>query len=117
MNRPFTPFDIIWIKNVTSKTGQAYMNLPSDNFVLHFPTTHKTNAGSPLVGEIILVYQKINGKNVFTHLVTEKQKIDPAFDKFIKIYLEFLEISKLFRNESCIDFIEDVIFMWSLGSA
>jgi 5-methylcytosine-specific restriction endonuclease McrA len=74
MNRPFTPFDIIWIKNVTSKNGQAYMDVSSDNFVLHFPTKHKTNAGSPLVGEIILLYQKINGQKVFTYLVTPIDK-------------------------------------------
>lgn len=71
MNRPYTPFDIIWIKNVTNSiAGHAYMNLPNDNFILHFPTAHRTNAGSPHVDEIILLYQNVNGQRVFTHLVS-----------------------------------------------
>lgn len=69
--RQFTPIDIIWIKNVTNKEkGQAYMDLSSDKFVLHFPTIHKTNASSPKVGEIIILRQKIDNIAYFTHLVT-----------------------------------------------
>lgn len=69
--KQFTPTDIVWIKNVTNtETGQAYMNLSSDKFILHFPNQHKTNISSPQIGEIILLRQKINGISVFTHLVT-----------------------------------------------
>lgn len=71
MNRPFTPFDIIWIKNVTnSTTGQAYMDLSSEEFILHFPTHHKGNVLSPKIGEIIAIHQNINNRKVFTHLVS-----------------------------------------------
>lgn len=67
----FTPSDIIWFKNVTnSDLGSAYLNLTSDEFVLHFPNKHKTNALSPRVNEIILLYQKVDEIAVFTHLVT-----------------------------------------------
>lgn len=70
MNRPYTPFDIIWIKNVTnSEFGKAYMDLKTDEFNLHFPTKHKGNVLSPKIGELILIHQKINGRRVFTHLV------------------------------------------------
>lgn len=75
----FTPSDIIWIKNVTNKeTGKAYMDLSSDEFVLHFPNHHRTNLLSPNIGEIILLRQKINDISVFTHLVTpiEKEEVD-----------------------------------------
>lgn len=71
MNRPYTPFDIIWAKNVTnSDTGQAYMNLESEEFTLHFPTQHYGNVLSPKIGEIIAIHQNINGQKVFTHLVS-----------------------------------------------
>jgi len=83
MNRPFTPFDIIWIKNVTNSTaGQAYMDLPSDNFLLHFPTKHERNAGSPYVGEIILLFQNINYQRVFTHLVSPTDEdVNPDYNQ------------------------------------
>ena len=71
MNRPYTPFDIIWAKNVTnSDIGQAYMDLTSEEFTLHFPTHHKGNVLSPKVGELIAIHQNINGQKVFTHLVS-----------------------------------------------
>lgn len=67
----YTFSDIIWFKNVTNKeTGEAYLDLTEDPFVLHFPTKHKTNARQPAVGEIILIRQKVNGVPAFTHLVT-----------------------------------------------
>jgi len=72
MNRLYTPFDIIWIKNVTnSEIGQAYMDLESKEFfTLHFPNHHKGNVLSPKIGEIITIHQNINEQKVFTHLVT-----------------------------------------------
>lgn len=71
MNNLFTPLDIIWTKNVTSSTNEhAYMDLESEDFVLHFPTVHRKNALRPSVGELILIHQKINSTRCFTHLVT-----------------------------------------------
>lgn len=67
----YTPGDIKWIKNVSNtETGQAYLNIVESEFVLHFPTKHKGNVLSPVVGEIIVLYQNINYTAVFTHLVT-----------------------------------------------
>jgi 5-methylcytosine-specific restriction enzyme A len=71
MNRPYTPLDIIWTKNVTnSDTGQAYMDLTDEEFTLHFPNHHKGNVLKPKIGEIIAIHQNINGQKVFTHLVS-----------------------------------------------
>jgi 5-methylcytosine-specific restriction enzyme A len=76
MDNLFTPFDIIWIKNVTNATlGHAYIGT-KDSFVLHFPNQHRTNATSPKVGEIILLYQNINKQKVFTHLITPLDDIE-----------------------------------------
>lgn len=85
MNRPYTPFDIIWAKNVTdSETGQAYMDLSDEVFTLHFPNHHKTNVLSPKIGEIIVIHQNIKGQKVFTHLVTpvDDIRIEENRDKF-----------------------------------
>lgn len=82
MNRPYTPFDIIWAKNVTnSDTGQAYMDLTSEEFTLHFPTHHKGNVLSPKIGEIIAIHQNINGQKVFTHLVSPVDNIKLEEDR------------------------------------
>ena len=71
MNRPFTPLDIIWAKNVTnSETGQAYMDLTDEEFTLHFPNQHRENVLRPQIGQIIVLHQNINGQKVFTHLVS-----------------------------------------------
>ncbi|WP_426095156.1 HNH endonuclease [Flavobacterium sp. DSR2-3-3] len=71
MNRFYTPFDIIWAKNVTnSEVGNAYMELEcEEEFPLHFPNHHKGNVLSPKIGEIIAIHQNINGQKCFTHLV------------------------------------------------
>lgn len=70
MNILFTPFDIIWIKNVNAESkGQAYLN-KDDIFDLHFPNNHETQAKKPKPNEIILLYQKSQRKFIFTHLVT-----------------------------------------------
>jgi len=63
------PEKIIWIKNVNTVTEDAYMKVTSDSFRLYFPKQHKTNASSPLEGEIILLFQNIMRQRVFTHLV------------------------------------------------
>lgn len=67
----FSPSDIIWIKNITNTdTGEAYLNLNGNTFVLNFPTKHRKNVSSPQIGDIILLRQKINGISAFTHLVS-----------------------------------------------
>ncbi len=67
----FTPTDIVWFKNVTNSTnGEAYLSIENNPFVIHFPNKHKTNVLSPAIGELILIYQKVNGVAAFTHLVT-----------------------------------------------
>lgn len=71
VSKIYTPTDIVWFKNVTNSIdGQAYLEQIEDKFILHFPTHHKGNVLSPAVGELILIYQKINGTPAFTHLVT-----------------------------------------------
>lgn len=71
MARIYTPTDIIWIKNVTNTVdGEAYLNLPGNEFVLHFPARHKGNVLSPAIDELILIYQRVRGIQAFTHLVT-----------------------------------------------
>ncbi len=80
--REFTPFDIIWIKNITnSEYGSAYMNVEPE-FTLHFPNHHYGNILKPQKGEIILLHQNIKGRKVFTHLVTPvKDKIEEEGDR------------------------------------
>jgi 5-methylcytosine-specific restriction protein A len=69
----YTPNDILWVKNVTNKyDGQAYLDPIEDEFIMHFPNRHKGNVLSSKVGELILIYQKVNGVPAFTHLVTPK---------------------------------------------
>lgn len=67
----FTPTDIKWFKNVTNSfNGEAYLSTNENPFIIHFPNNHKTNAQTPAVGELILIYQKVDGIPSFTHLVT-----------------------------------------------
>jgi len=67
----FTPADIVWFKNVTNNVeGEAYINISGSVFPLHFPNRHKPNVLTPLINEIILIYQRVNGVPAFTHLVT-----------------------------------------------
>ena len=66
----FEPIDIKWIKNVNSPTEDSYINVIGDNFQLYFPDIHEINAGTPQEGEIILLFQNIGLKKVFTHLVS-----------------------------------------------
>lgn len=70
ISKIFTPFDIIWIKNITNKENNgAYMDVDSE-FILHFPNKHRRNILRPHKGEIILLYQNIDNRKIFTHLVT-----------------------------------------------
>ncbi len=84
----YTPSDIRWIKNISNaEIGRAYLDVVSDSFVLHFPTHHKGNVLSPAIDDIILLYQKINGESVFTHLVTPiNNKIDETSQRAEYLY-------------------------------
>ena len=67
----YTPYDIIWFKNVTnSERGEAYLNQTNETFIMHFPNRHKQNVLSAAIGELILIYQRVHGEQAFTHLVT-----------------------------------------------
>jgi hypothetical protein len=58
------------MKNVTNPSSNgAYLEV-GDSFKLHFPNQHHTNAMSPQIGEIILLFQKIDNDIKFTHLVS-----------------------------------------------
>ena len=81
MDRLFRPHNIIWIKNVNTVTEDAYMNLAGNSFRLYFPRKHKTNAGSPQEGEIILLFQNIGLQKVFTHLVNPTDNLPAQEDK------------------------------------
>jgi len=71
MAKVFTPADIIWFKNVTnSKKREAYLDIPDNIFPLHFPKNHKESTKKIAIDEIILIYQRVNGTQAFTHLVT-----------------------------------------------
>lgn len=72
----YTPTDIVWIKNVTSRTaGTAYLDINDTTFILHFPTIHKHNVLTPGIDEIILIRQNVDGIPAFTHLVTPIDKV------------------------------------------
>lgn len=67
----YTPNNIIWFKSVTnSNNGEAYLDFSEKIFILNFPLKHRMNIVSPKIGDIILIYQKVNGIASFTHLVT-----------------------------------------------
>lgn len=52
----YTPADIVWFQNVTSKVnGEAYLDTTENPFVIHFPTKHKTNVLSPAIDELIRI--------------------------------------------------------------
>src|SRR5690606_26482734 len=74
------PEDIVWIKNVKHKNGEgwAYENEKvGASFTLNWPTQKRGSAGTPQVGDIIVLFQTpsiIEGKKNkivhLTHLVT-----------------------------------------------
>lgn len=76
----FSPSNILWLKNVKRNQGEgwAYEDVGLNRtFLLNWPTAKKNSAGTPNVGDIILLFQKpnkINGKRNYkvhlTHLVS-----------------------------------------------
>src|SRR5690606_14690623 len=84
----FTPEDIVWIKNVTNTdTGEAYLELKGNVFVLNFPNKHRKNVSRPEIGDIILLRQKVNGISAFTHLVSPID--DGEFDEDVRSKYRF----------------------------
>lgn len=85
----YTPSDIKWIKNITdSDSGRAYMDEDHGTFTLHFPNQHKGNILSPLVGDLIILYQNIDDRRVFTHLVSpiDNDRKGPRLDRSDYLY-------------------------------
>lgn len=62
--------NITRIKNITNKEGgEAYLDLEYKEFTLHFPDRMKNNILDTQTDELVILYQKINGKRYLTHLV------------------------------------------------
>ncbi|OYU80444.1 MAG: hypothetical protein CFE23_09310 [Flavobacterium sp. BFFFF1] len=102
VSKIFTPSDIVWIKNVTNtESGEAYLNFDGNEFVLNFPTKHRTNLSSPKIGDLILLYQKVKGIPVFSHLVSpididevdENVRADYRYGRRVKIVAKTNHIS------------------------
>jgi 5-methylcytosine-specific restriction protein A len=74
----YSPADIKWFKSVKNvknePRGDAYIE-HGQIFPLHVPNKHHGNLLKPKPGEIIVLYQVIDGIRSFTHLIT------PAGDK------------------------------------
>lgn len=108
----YTPLNIVWIKNVTnSEVQQAYLDITDDNFILNFPTKHKQNVLSPAIGELILVYQKVNGVAAFTHLVTPID--DNLDDKGIRPEYLYGRNVRVIARATADDFIPVASTMWA----
>ncbi len=61
---------IHWIKNISNKKGDAYLNV-GETFTLSFPAAAGAgNVKSPQMGDLIILWQEINKKAFLTHLVT-----------------------------------------------
>lgn len=72
----YIPENIIWIKNVTNQSGgTAYLDVQSE-FTIHVPNHHRTNLVHPQVGDLIVLYQNINGTPCFTHIVTPIDSVE-----------------------------------------
>lgn len=75
--------NIQWIKHVTNQDGEtgAYLDKNvGDEFLLHFSDGKISSANKVSHGELILLYQTINGQRYFSHLVTligNDPEIDP----------------------------------------
>ena len=65
-----TPNSILWIKNINANSGEGAYFDTGDEFRLHFPNNHQMNAAHPDVGDAILLFQKLEAKHVFTHIVS-----------------------------------------------
>jgi len=70
--------NIRWIKNITNKTGDAYL-WEEETFVLDFPiASGKGNVMAPIPGDLIILWQESKGRTFLSHLAT------PEGDEFIQ---------------------------------
>jgi len=84
----FTYKDIQWIRNVKREGGKnwAYFDGDEDNMILHWSSSFvkkPTPALIPQIGDIVVLYQKINigDQFYFTHLLTPVDNIERDFVK------------------------------------
>jgi hypothetical protein len=106
------PSDIMWIKGVTNEINrEAYLNVTGNTFHLHVPNKHKTSAKAPAIGEIILIYQNVDGIHAFTHLVTpvdDEVREDKTRQDY-RYYREVKIVAKTGRN----NYIPQSSTLWS----
>jgi hypothetical protein len=86
----FSYKDIQWVRNVKREGGEnwAYFDDDKDEMILHWSTfyTHKpTHAMTPKVGDLVVLFQKVNANNqvCFTHLLTPLDNIEHDLIKTI----------------------------------
>jgi len=95
-----TPRSILWIKNINPKSDKGAYFDAGDEFRLHFPNNHQTNAAHPDVGDAILLFQKLEAKHVFTHIVTpvnREVKEETGRTKY-RFYREVAVLAKKLRT-------------------
>lgn len=114
---------IKWIKNVSSSDQKGAYLENADIFKLHYPNSKKGNILLPQIGEIILIWQKIENIPVFTHLVTPIDNIihenttrnDYCFSREVKVVTSCLKTPYIKRSDSI---LRDINFSsYSYGSA
>jgi hypothetical protein len=105
----YLPSDIKWIKNVSNtQNGSAYMDKTHGEFTLHFPNQHKGNVTKAKIGDLILIFQKIAGNNVFTHLVTpvdyellEESRVNHKYGRKVRI-LAYIPMKDIVQIKSTV---------------
>lgn len=105
----YLPSDIKWIKNVSNtQNGSAYMDKTNGEFTLHFPNQHKGNVTKARIGDLILIFQKIGGNNVFTHLVTPvdykllvENRVNHKYGRRVKI-LAYIPMANIVQVKSTV---------------
>ncbi|WP_452231770.1 HNH endonuclease [Lacinutrix sp. MEBiC02595] len=79
----FKHTDIQWVRNVKREGGEnwAYFDEDKDEMILHWSssfTKHPTHAMIPKIGDIVVLFQKLNTNNhfYFTHLLTPVDNLE-----------------------------------------
>jgi hypothetical protein len=79
----FSYKDIQWVRNVKREGGEnwAYFDEDNDEMILHWSssfTNHPTHAMIPKIGDIVVLFQKLNTNNqfYFTHLLTPVDNVE-----------------------------------------
>jgi hypothetical protein len=76
-DQSFSPSDIKWIKNIDNKYGTAYLDVAGD-FDLHH--SNRGSLDKISYGDIVILYQYIDGQPCFTHLITPKKSKTKEID-------------------------------------